>query len=181
MKQKQTLNKMIFSAFFMALAYVLPWLTAPIPAVGKMLCPMHIPVLLCGFLCGWQWGLAVGGIVPLLRSLTLGAPVFFPEAICMSLELAAYGAIAGLLFRLLPRKRGNIYLSLISAMLIGRLIWGGAMLVCMLARGGDFGWGAFLSGAFLNAIPGIVIQILLIPVLVARFTRTDEAREDRFC
>ena len=162
---------MIFAAFFLALAYVMPWITAQIPMIGKMLCPMHIPVLLCGFLCGWSLGLAVGWIAPLLRSLTLGIPVLFPQAICMSLELAAYGAVAGWLFRILPPKRSNIYLSLLAAMLVGRLIWGGAMLVCLTIKGSGFGWGAFLSGAFINAIPGILLQIFLIPLIVEKIKR----------
>ena len=157
---------MILSALFLALAYVLPFLTGQIPQIGSMLCPMHIPVLLCGFICGWPWGLVVGFISPLFRSLTLGMPPLFPTALCMAFELAAYGAISGLMHRFLPRKKPYIYVSLLTAMLVGRLIWGAAMLICMGITGGSFAFTAFLSGAVLNAVPGIIIQIILIPIVV---------------
>lgn len=158
--------KLVLSALFLALAYVLPFLTGQVPQIGSMLCPMHIPVLLCGFFCGWPWGLAVGFIAPLLRSLTLGMPPLFPTAVCMAFELAAYGAIAGLLYKLLPRKKSSIYIALLVAMILGRLIWGGAMLICMGLQGSAFTFAAFFAGAVANAIPGIIIQIVLIPILV---------------
>lgn len=157
---------MILSALFLALAYVMPFLTGQIPQIGSMLCPMHIPVLLCGFICGWPWGLVVGFISPLFRSLTLGMPPPFPTALCMAFELAAYGAISGLMHRFLPRKKPYIYVSLLTAMIVGRLIWGAAMLICMGVTGGSFAFTAFLSGAVLNAVPGIIIQIILIPIIV---------------
>ena len=157
---------MILAALFLALAYVMPFLTGQIPEIGAMLCPMHIPVLLCGFLCGWQWGLAVGITAPLLRSLTLGMPPLFPTAVCMAFELAVYGAIAGYMHKLLPRKKGFIYCSLLVAMISGRIIWGVAMLVCMGIKGSPFGFGAFIAGALTNAIPGIIAQLVLVPVLV---------------
>lgn len=161
-----SLRKMILAAFFLALAYVMPFLTGQIPEIGAMLCPLHIPVLLCGFICGWPWGLAVGFIVPLFRSLTLGMPPPFPTAICMAFELAAYGGVAGLMHKILPRKKAYIYVSLLTAMVAGRVIWGAAMFVCMGLNGGSFTFAAFLAGAFTNAIPGIIVQIILIPILV---------------
>lgn len=166
MMKKNNLLKMVFAAAFLALAYVMPFLTGQIPEIGSMLCPMHIPVLLCGFICGWPWGLAVGLTAPLLRSLTLGMPPLFPTALCMAFELASYGAVAGLMHNLLPRKKGYIYCSLLTAMLVGRVVWGLAMFVCMGADGGAFTFAAFLTGAFTNAIPGIIAQLVLIPVLV---------------
>ena len=87
--KKNNLFRMILSALFLAVAYVLPFFTGQIPEIGSMLCPMHLPVLLCGFICGWYWGLAVGFIAPLFRSLILGMPVMFPMGICMAFELAA--------------------------------------------------------------------------------------------
>ena len=157
---------MIISALMLAMAYVLPFMTGQIPEVGSMLCPMHIPVLLCGFICGWPWGLAVGFTAPLLRALTLGMPPLFPSAICMAFELAVYGAIAGLMHRLLPKKRGYIYLSLLVAMLAGRIVWGIAMLVCLGITGGTFTFSAFIAGAITGAVPGIIIQIVLIPFVI---------------
>lgn len=157
---------MILSAAFLALAYIMPFLTGQIPEIGAMLCPLHIPVLLCGFICGWPWGLAVGFIAPLFRSLTLGMPPFFPKALCMAFEIAAYGAISGLMHRILPRRKPYIYVSLLTAMIIGRLVWGTAMFLCLGLSGGSFTFAAFLAGAVTNAIPGIILQIVLIPVLV---------------
>jgi len=157
---------MILAALFLALAYVMPFLTGQIPEIGSMLCPLHIPVLLCGFICGWPWGLAVGFIAPLFRSLTLGMPPMFPTAICMAFELAAYGGITGFMHRRLPRKKTCIYVSLLTAMIIGRVVWGAAMYVCMGINGSSFTFAAFLAGAFVNAIPGIIVQIVLIPILV---------------
>lgn len=166
MIKNNSLLKMILSALFLALAYVMPFLTGQIPEIGAMLCPLHIPVLLCGFICGWPYGLAVGFTAPLLRSFTLAMPPLFPTAVCMAFELAAYGFVAGLLHKKLPGKKPFIYVSLLSAMLVGRLVWGAAMLVCMGINGGSFTLAAFFAGAFVNAIPGIIVQLVLIPVLV---------------
>ncbi|MBQ2736654.1 MAG: ECF transporter S component [Clostridia bacterium] len=158
--------KMVLAGLFMALGYVLPFLTGQIPEIGSMLCPMHIPVLICGFICGWQWGLAVGFATPLLRSLTLGAPVLFPMAVSMAFELAAYGAFAGLMRKLLPKKRPYIYVSLLTSMILGRIVFGISMLICMGIKGGSYTLAAFIAGAVTNAIPGIVVQIIIVPVAV---------------
>ncbi|MBQ1934894.1 MAG: ECF transporter S component [Clostridia bacterium] len=166
MKRRSELLNMIYAALFLALAYYMPFLTGQIPEIGSMLCPMHLPVLLCGFICGPVWGLAVGFAAPLLRSLILGMPPLFPTAICMMFELAAYGAIAGLMHKRLPKKKPFVYVALLTAMIIGRLVWGAAMFVCMGIRGTGFTLSAFLSGAVINAIPGIIVQIVLIPVIV---------------
>ena len=166
MKSHKKVLKMVLAALFLALAYVMPFVTGQIPEVGAMLCPMHIPVLLCGFICGWSWGLAVGFIAPLFRSLTLGMPPLFPGAVCMAFELAAYGAVAGAMHRILPRKKSSIYVSLLTAMVIGRLVWGAMMFVCLGLTGGSFGLSAFLAGAVTNALPGIIVQIVLVPILV---------------
>ena len=166
MRDRNKTLRMVFAALFLTLAYVLPFLTGQIPEIGSMLCPMHSPVLLCGFVCGWHWGMGVGLIAPLFRSLTLGAPLLFPNALCMAFELATYGAIAGLLHRQFPIKRPFIYVSLLIAMLAGRVVWGSAMLACVGIGGGTFSFAAFVAGAFTNAIPGIVVQIILVPIAV---------------
>lgn len=160
------LIKTVLAAFFLALAYVMPFLTGQIPEIGSMLCPMHIPVLLCGFICGWQWGLTVGFIAPLFRSLTLGMPTLFPVAICMAFELAAYGLTSGLMHKYLPKKKPYIYVSLLASMIVGRLIWGAAMFIALSMDGGTFTFSAFLAGAVTNAVPGIIVQIIIIPVAV---------------
>ena len=159
-------RKLALSAMMLALAYLLPFFTGQIQKMGNMLCPMHIPVLLCGFLCGASWGLAVGFTAPLLRSLVLGMPPMFPKAICMALELAVYGLVCGLMHKIMPQKKWFVYVSLITAMIAGRLVWGAAMYICMGINAGKFGFSEFLAGAVTNAIPGIVIQLVLIPVIV---------------
>ena len=159
-------RKLILTALFLALGYVLPFLTGQVPAVGKMLLPMHIPVLLCGFVCGWQYGLMVGFVVPLFRSVLAGMPVMMPTAVGMAFELAAYGMISGLLYRKLTRKSLNIYITLIGAMLGGRIVWGIVSILLYGIQGNVFSWQLFISGALLNAVPGIVLQLVLIPVIV---------------
>jgi LytS/YehU family sensor histidine kinase len=145
---------------------VLPFLTGQIPQIGSALSPMHIPVLLCGFLCGGGVGLCVGFIAPLLRSLLFGIPVFFPQAVSMAFELATYGLLSGLLYRALPRKTSSIYVALIVSMFVGRLVWGAARFVLAGLSGSSFPFSAFLAGAFTNAVPGIVLHIVLIPLIV---------------
>ena len=159
-------KKLVLAALFLALALVLPFLTGQIPEVGSMLCPMHIPALLCGFFCGWSWGLVVGLIAPVLRSLMFSMPPMFPVAICMSFELATYGAISGLLYSKLPWKKTSIYISLLTAMVAGRLVWGVARFLCAGLDVSAFGLSAFWAGAITTAIPGIIVQIILIPILV---------------
>ena len=166
MKNRNTIFKMVFASMFLALSYVMPFLTGQIPEIGAMLCPMHIPVLLCGYICGWPWGLAVGFIAPLLRSLILGMPPLFPKAVSMAFELAAYGAVTGIMHKILPKKKISVYGSLLIAMIIGRIVWGCAMFICMGVSGGSFTLAAFVAGAFTNASPGIIVQIVLIPILV---------------
>ena len=159
------IRTLTYAALCLALCLVLPFLTGQIPEIGSMLCPMHLPVLLCGFLCGPWWGAAVGAVAPLLRHFLFHMPPLV-TAMGMTAELAAYGLIVGLLYRRLPKKHVSIYIALLSAMAAGRLLWGGVMAVISGVSGTDFGWELFLSGAVLNAIPGIVLQIVLVPVLV---------------
>ena len=166
---------MVLAAMFLTLALVLPFLTGQIPEVGSMLCPMHFPVLLCGFFCGWPWGLAVGLIAPVLRSVMFGMPPMFPVAICMAFELATYGAVSGMLYSKLPRNKVSIYVSLLTAMVAGRLVWGLARFVCAGLDVSAFGLSAFWAGAVATAIPGIVVQIILIPVLVMALEKYNPA------
>lgn len=166
MSSKSNLKQMLLAAMLLALALVLPFLTGQIPQIGNLLCPMHIPVLLCGFFCGPWYGLLVGLIAPLLRFALFGAPPLIPMGVSMSLELAAYGLVSALLYRALPKKKSCIYVSLIGAMLAGRAIWGTARVILWGLGKADFGWAAFLTGAFTGAIPGIILQLVLIPILV---------------
>ena len=159
-------RRMTYSALCLALALVLPFLTGQIPHIGSALCPMHLPVLLCGFLCGWPWGLAVGFIAPLLRSVIFGMPPMIPTALAMAFELATYGALAGFLYRKFPKTIPGIYASLLIAMICGRLVWGVVRLILAGVQGNGFTFAMFLSGAITTAIPGIIAQLVLIPAIV---------------
>ena len=165
------IRKLIYAALYLAIAMVLPFLTGQIPQIGAMLSPMHIPVLLCGFMCGWPWGLAVGFIAPLLRSVLFGMPALFPAAVAMAFELAVYGGMSGLLYRLLPRKPWAVYAALIIAMIAGRVVWGAVRLLLAGLSGTSFTWALFIAGALTNAVPGIILHLVLIPVLVIAMER----------
>ena len=160
------INRLVYASLFLALALVLPFLTGQIPQIGAMLTPMHFPVLLCGFLCGWQWGIAVGFAAPLLRSVLFGMPVMYPMAVCMALELATYAAVAGMLYRVVPQKRRFLYVSLIISMILGRLVWGLARFLCAGLDSSTFGLSVFWTGAVAMSVPGILLQLLSVPVLV---------------
>lgn len=166
MSSKSKILRMVLAAVFLALAMVLPLLTGQLQQLGNALCPMHIPVLLCGFFCGPLYAMAVGFIAPLLRFILFGMPTIMPIGISMSFELFTYGLSAALLYKALPAKKPYIYVSLIGSMISGRIVWGLSRAVLYGLGKSEFGWAAFISGAFVNAIPGIILQIILIPVLV---------------
>lgn len=159
-------KRVVLSGVFITLGLLLPFITGQIPEVGNMLLPMHIPVLICGYVCGGRYGLAVGAMVPLLRSFFFGMPPLVPKAVCMSVELATYGLVVGLLYQRLRYRRGRIYISLMGAMVVGRLAWGMVATVVYKVVGIPFGVEIFLAEAFVNAVVGIVVQLLLVPALV---------------
>ena len=159
-------QKMTYAGLMLAVAMVLPFVTGQIPQIGQMLSPMHLPVLLCGFLCGWPWGMAVGFVSPLLRSVLFGMPAMFPGAVSMAFELAVYGGLTGFLRRKLAGGKIQIYLTLLIAMIAGRVVWGLVRYVLAGLSGGTFTFDMFLAGAILNALPGIALPAVLIPLLV---------------
>ena len=166
-------RRITYAALYLAIALVLPFITGQIPEVGSMLCPMHIPVLLCGFMCGWPLGLIVGFIAPLLRGALFGMPALFPTGVAMAFELAVYGAVSGLIYRLLPKKTSSIYITLIIAMICGRVVWGVVRVVLAGLSGSEFTWKMYLAGAVTNALPGIAIQIIIIPIIVMAMNKAD--------
>lgn len=169
MKNLNTKN-LVTAAVCLALCMVLPFLTGQIPQIGSALSPMHIPVLLAGFLCGPWWAMAVGLAAPLLRHFIFHMPPLI-TAVAMCFELAAYGLVSGLLYARLPKKTVNIYVSLITAMAAGRVVWGVVRVLLSGASGEPFTWAAFMAGAFFNAIPGIIVHIILVPMLVMALRR----------
>ena len=161
------LKNTILSAMFLAMGIVLPFLTSQIKEIGDTLLPMHIPALLCGFICGPWYGLVTGLMIPLFKSLISSMPPIYPNAVWMALELATYGFVAGFLYRI-KKKTSTVYvyICLTAAMLAGRIVWGIAKAVLLGLKGKVFGISAFIAGAFADAVPGIVIQLVLIPLLL---------------
>ncbi len=165
-KGKFSVKKMVYAAMFLAIALVLPFLTGQIPQYGSMLLPMHLPVLLAGFVLGGFWGAVVGFVAPLLRSLIFGMPPMFPTAIAMAFELLTYGLVAGLLYKAVKKNYLGIVLALLGAMVAGRIVWGVVDMLLLTATGSALTFQMFLTAAVLNAIPGIVLQIVVIPAIV---------------
>lgn len=164
--QSLQVRRLTFAGLSLALALVLPFLTGQIPEIGSMLCPMHLPVLLCGFACGWGYGLGVGLVAPVLRSLIFGMPKLYPTALAMCFELATYGAVAGLLYRAMPRRPLYLYVELALTMIAGRVVWGIAQYALLFFQGKTFTMELFIAGAVTTAIPGIILQFVLIPALI---------------
>lgn len=172
--KRSSLQNLTLSAMLTALGLVLPFLTGQLPQLGSMLLPLHLPAFLCGLWCGWPWGLAVGFLLPLARSLLFGMPTMVPTALAMAFELAAYGGVSGVMYGHLPKRLGSVYIALIAAMLAGRAIWGAAALaVYGLLTENAFTLSAFWAGAFVKAWPGMALQLVLIPPLVLRLPRKE--------
>lgn len=179
-KRKKPILNLTLSAMFMAVGLVLPFLTGQIKQIGSMLLPMHIPVFLCGLICGWQYGLIVGFILPILRSMLFGMPILFPTGIAMAFELATYGAVIGWLY---SHSRWQcviaLYRCMIATMLAGRLVWGVVQILLLGINGNGFTLKMFITGALLNAIPGIILQLILIPAIMVALNRTGLVRFGR--
>lgn len=169
MRKIETQN-LVLAAMFFAIGLVLPFFIGQIPEVGKKLLPLHLPVFLCSLIVGWRYGLAVGFFLPLVRSLLFSMPPLYPNAVAMAFEMAAYGFFAGFLYQLLLgmklHKVAALFSALIASMIIGRLVWGAVTYIMLQLDGSGFTFEAFLAGAVLNAVPGIILQIALIPALV---------------
>lgn len=159
-------QKLVYAALCLALCLVLPFLTGQIPEIGSMLCPMHLPVLIAGFLCGPGWAALVGFIAPPLRYLLFGMPPIFPTGIAMAFELAAYGFVTGMLYKALPKKPGFVYVALLCAMICGRIVSGIANLILYNMQGKEYTLTMFLTASFVKALPGIILQLVVVPVLV---------------
>lgn len=165
-------RNLVLTAFFIALCLILPFITGQIPQIGNMLLPMHIPVLLCGLICGKRYGLIAGIIAPILRSLIFTMPPMYPVAIAMAFELGTYGFISGLIYERVSKDIKGVLIALVSAMIVGRIVWGIAMLILLNIKGGAFPMKVFLGGAIFNAVPGIILQLILIPIVMVAIERS---------
>ena len=162
MNRRKTLD-LSLAAMFLAIGQVLPFITMQIPDIGKMLCPMHYPIILCGFICGPLYGAIVGFICPLLRGVLFSFPPLFPNGTAMAFELMTYGFVAGYLYRLIKNHSTlSIYFCLLVSMVSGRIVWGIVEMIIV----SNFSWTMFISGALINAVPGIVMQLILIPLIM---------------
>lgn len=165
-------KKLAVTAMLFAVGMVLPFFIGQIPAIGKMLLPMHIPVLLCGFIVGWQYGALIGFLLPIVRGLVFGMPPLYPNAVAMAFEMAAYGFVSGYLYSHARWQCTKmLYISLVTAMLAGRIVWAFAEAILLGIGGNIFTWKMFAAGAFLNAIPGIIVQLTLIPLIMVALRR----------
>lgn len=171
-KDNKLLN-LVLSAMFLALALVLPFLTGQIKEIGNMLLPMHIPVMLCGLVCGWQYGLIIGFIAPLMRSALFGMPVMFPSAVSMAFELATYGLVIGLIF---AKSKWHciksLYKSLLASMLCGRVVWCIVQTILLSVQGSAVTFKMLFTASVVNAIPGIILQLILIPSAMLLLKKT---------
>lgn len=158
-------KKSIIAAACIALSVVLPMTLHAIPNAGSIYAPMHIPVLLCGLICGGPLGLLCGLLGPLLSGLITGMPpmAYLPS---MMVELAVYGLVAGLMMQFVRTRNlyADLYISLISSLLAGRVVAGVARALIFAA--GKYSLAAWVSGYFVTVLPGIIIQLVLIPTIV---------------
>ena len=169
----KNIRKTVLTAMLIALGIVLPFLTGQIKEIDDSLLPMHLVILLCGFICGWKYGLFAGAVLPVLRFALFARPPM-PNALWMLIELASYGFISGFLYsRLKKRGAWGIYISLISAMIGGRIVWGVAKSIILGFSGKAFLFSMFIAEGIIDALPGIIIQLVLIPLIVKLSERTD--------
>lgn len=173
--KNDSLKRLVISSMLLALGIVLPFFTGQIKEIGDSLLPMHLPVMLCGAICGWKYGLTIGMAMPIIRSVSFGMPPIYPNAVWMAIELATYGLVIGILYSKLRAKgtRG-IILALIISMLAGRIAWGVSKAVLLGVTDKGFTMHAFLVGGFADAVPGIIIQLILVPVIVGIVEHTSK-------
>ncbi len=178
--KRENLRKLIYAALFLAIGMVLPLFTGQIKEIGDSLLPMHLPVMLCGLICGYKYGGAVGLMLPFLRSFVFGMPPLYPNAVWMALELATYGLVIGILYaRTKKHTIKKLYFSLITSMILGRIVWGIAKAILLGVSGKAFTISAFIAGGFVDAIPGIIVQLALIPAIMTIYQRSRIKTEKR--
>ena len=170
-KTKKYIIKPVLAALFLALGMALPLLTGQIKEIGDSLLPMHIPVMICGLVCGYKYGAAVGLMLPFLRSLTFSMPPIYPNAVWMALELATYGLVIGFIYMKLSKNRLSMYVALITAMIMGRVVWGVSKAVLLGLGGSSFSISAFIVGGFVDSLLGIVLQLIVVPPVATLINR----------
>ena len=167
-RQSIHIRKIVYSAVCIALALVLPLFLGQVQVFMQGISPMHIPALLCGFLCGPVYGLAVGLISPILRSLIFSMPRMYPTAIAMAFELGTYGLVTGLLDKALRKMNfwPRTYIALICAMILGRIVGGAVQAILLGFKGEAYGFQMFVSAYFVGTSVGMVIHLIVIPLIL---------------
>ena len=159
------IKNLILTAMFIALGLVLPIAFHAIPNGGTLFSPMHIPVLICGLVVGPVEGLICGILTPILSSVMTGMP---PAPILpgMTLELAVYGLVGGLMMRFMKDNKsfGKIYIALIVAMLCGRIAAG--LLNALVLNVGSYSLPVWVTAYFVRGLPGIITHLILVPLVV---------------
>ena len=175
MKTMTPVKRTVLGALCVALCVVLPMAFHAIPNAGSVMLPMHIPVLLCGMACGWPYGFLCGLMGPALSSLLTGMP---PAAVlpAMMVECAVYGMVSGILLKIVRtgKTTADLYITLIGAMLAGRLVAGVAK---ALIFSPGITMSAWIASSFVTALPGIATQLIAIPLLVGLLMKTHQIPE----
>lgn len=168
MKEKKLsyVQRLVISGMCLALCMVLPFLGGNVQQILNKISPMHFPVMICGFICGGPYGMLVGLVAPILRSAIFSVPVMLPSALAMSFEMATYGLCTGVLSRVFPKKIPFLYLTLIIAMIAGRIVWGLVSVPLYGFAGKSFTWQIFVTNGFVNAVLAIALQLAIIPTLI---------------
>lgn len=158
-------KKLVFASVCIAMCLVLPMAFHTVQNAGAIFLPMHIPVLLCGLICGWQYGLICGLTGPLISSLITGMPAMaiLPS---MMVELAVYGLVCGAMMKFVKTKSTyvDLYISLVTALILGRIVSGAAK--ALIFNVGKYSLKMWVTGSFITALPGLIIQLVLIPTVV---------------
>ncbi len=162
-------KRLVLSAACVALCVVLPMAFHAFPNGGSVFLPMHIPVLLCGMMCSWPYGFVCGLLGPLLSSLITSMP---PAAMLppMMVECAVYGGVSGLMMVLVHTKKNwlDLYISMVTAMIAGRLVAGLAKAWIFTPGTAPFAW---VTTSLVTGIPGICLQLILLPILITALTK----------
>ncbi|MDK2563101.1 ECF transporter S component [Romboutsia sedimentorum] len=163
-------KKIVLSGLFIAFGIIVPMIFHTVNLAGSIFLPMHIPVLIAGFLLGPLYGGIVGALTPILSSFMTGMPPLVPVMPIMVFELCAYGIITGFLFG----KTKNTYISLVGAMIGGRLFAVVGAFLVSLTIAPQVSPLMFVFGSLAKAIPGMIVQIVFIPILVKFMTKNTE-------
>ncbi len=163
-----TVKRLVTTAICAAMCVVLPIAFHAIPNAGSVMLPMHIPVLLCGLVCGWPYGLVCGLIGPLLSSFTGMPPLSILPS--MMVECGVYGMVTGLMMKYVRTGKSvaDLYISMLAAMVLGRVVAGFAKALIFAPGTPAFAW---VTTSLVMGIPGIVIQLIVMPLMIAALTK----------